>query len=181
MKKDIQRTAEELMLIYQNNSPEQAYEAFEELYQRFSLRVYNYLNRKTKNAADSEDLLQKVFFKIHESKHLYQEKYSFEQWLFVISRSALLDHFRSRGRYDQKLNLYAQAQQVNAQPAQEQAELELGFMEQLPDDQRQMLSMKFIDELSYQQMSAVLKKSEVSLRKSVSRLLGKLKKGEVYE
>lgn len=177
----IHQTAEELMLIYQNNSPAEAYQAFEELYRRYGTRVFNYLNLKTKNAADSEDLLQKVFFKIHESKHLYQGKYTFEQWLFVISRTVLLDHFRSQGRYQQKMNLYAEDLVHKELTTEQEKDFDLGFMDQLPGDHREMLSMKFIDELSYQEMASVLNKSEVSLRKSVSRILGKLKKGEVYE
>ena len=63
-------TAEELMLSYQTHSPTEAYNAFNELYTRYSQRVFNFLNKKVKNSADSEDLLQKVFIKIHESKHL---------------------------------------------------------------------------------------------------------------
>lgn len=88
-------TAEELMLRYQTHSPTEAYAAFDELYSRYSQRVFNFLNKKVRNAAESEDLLQKVFIKIHESKHLYKNKFKFEQWLFVIARSQVLDYFRA--------------------------------------------------------------------------------------
>lgn len=165
------------MISYQTHSPEDAYASFHELYRRYSGKVYKYLNAKTKNGADTEDLLQKVFFKIHESKHLYNEKYAFEQWLFVIARTTLLDHFRSHGRHVRKVESFAGS---ITEPA-ESSEFDLGFLEALPTEQQELLNLKFIDELSYLEMSKVLGKSEVSLRKSVSRLIGKLKKGEVYE
>lgn len=176
-----QTTAEQLMLRYQSHSPEEAYAAFEELYRRYSSRVFQYLNKKTRNAADTEDLMQKVFFKIHESKHLYNEKYAFEQWLFVIARTALLDHFRSKGRHQNKMDLLAESKTGEGLQETEGQDLSLGFMERLPENEKELLTLKFIDELSYQEMAQTLGKSEVSLRKTVSRLIGRLKKGEVYE
>ena len=165
------------MISYQTHSPEEAYDAFVELYRRYSGRVFQYLNAKTRNAADSEDLLQKVFFKIHESKHLYKERFTFEQWLFVIARTTLLDHFRSSGRHMRKIEAFAE----NLNASDDQKDYDLGFLETLPKEQQEILNLKFIDELSYLEMANVLGKSEVSLRKSVSRLIGKIKKGEVYE
>lgn len=91
------------MLQYQNDSPDAAYAAFNEIYFRYGQRVFRFLNTKTHNQFDSEDLLQKVFIKIHESKHLYKNKYKFEQWLFVIARTQVIDHFRSTQRYDTRL------------------------------------------------------------------------------
>ena len=90
------QTAEELMLIYQNNHPEEAYRAFEEIYFRYKGRVYAYLASKLKNAEeDCEDLMQKIFLKFHDKKHLYKSQYKCEQWLFVIARTQLLDYFRA--------------------------------------------------------------------------------------
>lgn len=159
------------MLIYQTHSPTEAYEAFNELYARYSQRVYNFLNKKVKNAADSDDLLQKVFIKIHESKHLYKNKFKFEQWLFVIARSQALDFFRSNQRYMQRLKNFTPEENS-------QSEVDLSILGNLESDQQELLEMKFIDELSYLEISKIVNKSEVSLRKSLSRIVGRLKKGE---
>ncbi len=164
-------TAEELMLIYQTRSPHQAYNAFNELYSRYAQRVYNFLNKKVKNSADSEDLLQKVFIKIHECKHLYKNKYKFEQWLFVIARTQALDHFRSHKRYQDRLSKYEPEDVVST-------EVDMTLLSSLNSDQQELLEMKFIDELSYQEISKIVNKSEVSLRKSLSRMVGRLNKGE---
>lgn len=164
--------AEELMLRYQSHSPEEAYAAFNELYNRYSQRVFNFLNKKTRNQGDSEDLLQKVFIKIHESKHLYKPRYKFEQWLFVIARSIALDHFRAQSRYKKRLEGIETFESTLQ-------EVELEQLPQMNSDQLELLEMKFIDDLSYQEISRIVNKSEVSLRKTVSRLIGRLKKGEV--
>jgi RNA polymerase sigma-70 factor (ECF subfamily) len=164
-------TAEELMLRYQTHSPDEAYAAFNELYSRYSQRVFNFLNKKVKNSADGEDLLQKVFIKIHESKHLYSNKYKFEQWLFVIARTQTLDYFRANKRYKDRI--------ANYEPeVLESSEVDMSLLKNLDSDQQELLEMKFIDELSYQEIAQIVNKSEVSLRKTLSRMVGRLKKGE---
>lgn len=173
-------SAEDLMVIYQQKSPELAFLAFEELYRRFSAKVFSFLLKKCKNQADAEDLLQKVFIKVHESKHLYQDKYKFEQWVFVIARTTLLDHFRASQRYAARVEklgqqLAPELTAVNDGPVDGQ-DLEL---KRLDEDQREMLEMKYIDQLSYQEMARLFNKSEGSLRKMVSRLVINFRKGEV--
>lgn len=159
------------MLRYQTHSPDEAYAAFNELYSRYSQRVFNFLNKKVKNAADGEDLLQKVFIKIHESKHLYSPKYKFEQWLFVIARTQALDYFRANKRYQDRM--------ANYEPeVLESSEVDMSLLKNLDSDQQELLEMKFIDELSYQEIAKIVNKSEVSLRKTLSRMVGRLKKGE---
>lgn len=167
-------SAEELMLTYQQKSPELAILAFEELYRRYSSKVFSFLVSKCKNQADAEDLLQKVFIKVHESKHLYKDLYKFEQWIFVIARTSLLDHFRSNKRYENRL---AKQDFQGKEESVETAYPDL--FDNLKEDQKEMLEMKYIDELTYQEMAAHFNKSEGSLRKMMSRLVGNLKKGEV--
>lgn len=168
-------SAEDLMVIYQQKSPELAFLAFEELYRRFSAKVFSFLLKKCKNQADAEDLLQKVFIKVHESKHLYQDKYKFEQWVFVIARTTLMDHFRASQRYAARVEKLGQLAPENDGPA-DGPDLEL---KRLDEDQREMLEMKYIDQLSYQEMARLFNKSEGSLRKMVSRLVINFRKGEV--
>lgn len=165
------------MLIYQTEAPEVAYMAFNELFRRFSQRVFSYLLLKTRNNADAEDLVQKVFMKIHESKHLYKPEFKFEQWLFVIARTSLIDQTRVAQKREKKHEAYFQ----NLEEVPQEQEIELGFMNNLNESDKELLNLKFIDEYSYQEIAKRLNKSEVSLRKTVSRLIGKLRKEEVYE
>lgn len=158
------------MNIYQQKSPELAFMAFDELYRRYSSKVFSFLTKKCKNQADAEDLLQKTFIKMHESKHLYKDKFKFEQWIFVIARTQVLDHFRSHKRYQNRLN--------KIETTDDSAPLS-DVKISLEDDQREMLEMKYIDELSYLEMAKLFNKSEGALRKMVSRIVIGLKKGEV--
>jgi len=162
------------MVIYQQNSPEEAFAAFNELYNRYEQKVFNFIQKRLHNQADAEDLLQKIFIKIHESKNLYKHNFKFEQWLFVIARTSILDHLRSQGRYQTRLNRLAAE---NDSKGSEEVNLE--SLASLNEDQKEMLEMKYIDELSYQEMAKLLNKSETSLRKTLSRMMINLRKGDV--
>ena len=171
-------TAEELMLIYQNNHPDEAYRAFEEIYFRYKNRVYSYLTSKVKNAEqDCEDLLQKIFIKFHEKKHLYSIQYKCEQWLFVIARTQLIDYFRATKKEIYRVESITN-QFIWNEPIDNQIQ-DIDELKNLSINQREFLELKIIDELSYQEMSQILNKSETSLRKSFSRLIHKMKNGEV--
>lgn len=174
-------SAEELMVSYQQKSPDLAFLAFEELYRRFSSKVFTFLVKKCKDQIEAEDILQKVFIKVHESKHLYIDKYKFEQWIFVIARTSFLDHFRSQKRAILKKEKWKN--EMEAEKAYESSSIREQDKDEslkgLDTDQREMLEMKYLDELSYKEMAEVLNKSENSLRKTVSRMMINLRKGEV--
>jgi len=163
------------MILYQQKSPELAYLAFEELYRRYSTKVFSFLLKKCKNQADAEDILQKVFTKIHTSKHLYKDKFKFEQWVFVIARTSLLDHFRSDKSYKNRIE-HLKKESLDYDPSDFEVSERLTSLDK---DQKEMLEMKYIDELSYQEMSQIFNKSSGSLRKMVSRMVINLKKGEI--
>lgn len=165
------------MIMYQQKSPEMAFLAFDELYRRFSSKVFAYLLKKCKNQSDAEDLLQKVFIKIHESKHLYSNKYKFEQWLFVIARTSSLDHFRQQKRHGERIEKLNNETERSLSATRDFQD-PLKSLD-LDEDQKEMLEMKYIDKISYQEMARLFNKSEGSLRKMVSRMVINLRKGEV--
>ncbi len=169
-------SSEELMRMYQEDSPEDAYAAFEELYFRYNNRVYFYCLKKLTIRSDAEDVVQKVFLKIHESKHLYNSKYKFEQWIFVISKTAVLDTFRKRTSDLKKIEMLFNEQEFFLPNDQEE---DVGLLQvlDLDEEQKRLLEFKYIEEMTYEEISKVLNKSEVSIRKMVSRLVSKLKKG----
>ena len=164
-------TTEDLMADYQSAHPDEAYNAFNELYARYSLRVFNYIQSKIRNQVDAEDIMQKVFIKIHESKHQYNNKFKFEQWIFVIARSQVLDFFRSQKRYNARIR---NAETIESDSLTD----DITVFNQLDETQRELLELKYIDDLSYKEISKLVNKSEVSLRKSLSRMISGLKKGE---
>jgi len=170
------QTAEELMQIYVDGHPDMAIMAFNELYERYSERIYQYALKKMQIRSDAEDVLQKVFLKLHTSKHLFNPKFKFEQWIFVIAKTSVLDALRKRVRDVQKIEALFSEKELFL-PIESKEMNSFDPLETLDGEKKQLLEWKYVDELSYNEIAKLVNKSEASLRKTMSRLIFKLKEG----
>jgi RNA polymerase sigma-70 factor (ECF subfamily) len=118
-------------------------------------------------------MLQKVYLKIHQSKELFNEKYKFEQWLFTIAKNLLLDEWRKKMREAKKIAAFAKESDAKYDSDKIMPN---EFLERIVIDSNELeiLELKYVDELSYLEISKVLLKSEVSLRKMVSRIIKRI-------
>jgi RNA polymerase sigma-70 factor (ECF subfamily) len=73
-------------------------QAFEELYRRYSVRLYNLAYRMCGNTADAEDLLQEIFLLVHRKLPTFKGNSALGTWLYRLAMNHCLDHLRSRGR-----------------------------------------------------------------------------------
>src|SRR4051794_10525942 len=72
--------------------------AFAELYGRHAGRAYAYLMKRMANREEADEVLQATFLKVHRFRHRFDAQYPFAQWLYVLTKTALLDHLRKAGR-----------------------------------------------------------------------------------
>lgn len=70
----------------------------EELYRRFSPRMYAVCLRYAGNAEEAEDILQEGFIKIYKKLSSFRSEGSFEGWVRRIFVNTAIEHFR-RKRY----------------------------------------------------------------------------------
>ena len=57
-------------------------------------RLRNFIGRRVKNDADTEDILQDVFFKIHLNIQKLKDPQKIYPWVFRTTRNAIADHYR---------------------------------------------------------------------------------------
>ena len=74
----------------------------EELYRRFSPRMYGVCLRYAANAAEAEDILQEGFIKVYKKLSSYRREGSFEGWIRRIFVNTAIEHFR-RKTYQQPI------------------------------------------------------------------------------
>jgi RNA polymerase sigma factor (sigma-70 family) len=157
--------------------------AFEALYRRNAGRVYGYLKQRLKRPEERDEVFQQIFLKLHRSRSGYSREYSFSQWLFVISKSVLLDYIRQRNRSPSDLtaNEGIEIEEVTTPLSQEDTSGSYKGVEAmeslnlLPPEHRQVVSWRVLEELSYEEIAAKLNRSEVSVRQILSRALKKLR------
>ncbi len=177
-------------------------EAFAQLADKYKQPVMNLVYRMLRDLTEAEDVAQAVFLQVYKSAHRYQAASKFSTWLFTIARNLCLNEIRRRSRHPvesmerlpgEQDDLPApQYEDKAAPPAGESllvGELEAKIQEALdalPENQRVAILLCRQDELSYEDISAVLGCS-VSATKSLifrgretlkSRLKPYLKTGE---
>lgn len=155
-------------------------EAFSTFYKEYVTPVYRYVYFRVRNQADAEDITQDVFVKTYQ--HL--DRYSYNgttplAYLITIARNTLTDHWRKKKtshlNEDWAMSI-ADTENLEATTSIKydahhvQKKLKL-----LPEDQQDVIIMKFMNDLSNKEISQALEKTETSVRQLQSRGLKSLR------
>lgn len=145
-------------------------EAFGDLYDRMVDRIYRFVYFRTQDPADAEDLTSKVFLKAWDALPRYRRSRApFSAWLYRIARHVVIDHHRaSRAMAD----LDAQANNLQDPGQAPEPEAERGLeaqalhraLQTLTGEQREVLILKFVDELPTSQIASILGKRPGAIR-----------------
>jgi len=66
----------------------------ESIWEEFSTPLKSFIKRRVKNDQDADDILQNVFYKIHNSISNLRETDKIHAWVYRITRNALVDFYR---------------------------------------------------------------------------------------
>jgi RNA polymerase sigma-70 factor (ECF subfamily) len=72
--------------------------AFAELYDLLEPRLYGYLLRRTRDVAETEDLLQQTLLQIHRARSSFIAGADVLPWVFAIARRLVIDNARRTRR-----------------------------------------------------------------------------------
>lgn len=166
-----QHTDEELMLAYQDGDEQ----SFHALYGRYSARVYGFVRSKLRDGFAIDDAFQATFLKLHQARGKYDASLPFAPWLFAVCRSAVMDVLREKHRLDKNEELNPVA--LDTAVAVDAASMAtLPDFDQLPENQRRALELRYSENLSFDEMASRLETSSANSRKLVSRALSALRK-----
>lgn len=172
-----EKTDDKLMLLYQEGDEK----ALEELYRRYSGRVYAYLKKRLADKDWADDVFQQIFTKLHQTRHQYNPAYRFDQWIFVMTKTVLLDFWKTtdvktKRYFSESIDNVSVSQLPVTHPMVERSALiSEPALAALSPDQRAAIELKFVDELSYHEIANKLGRSEDSVRQLVSRAVRKLR------
>jgi len=156
-------------------------EAFAELYDRHVVRVYRHIYYLVNDAREAEDLTAQTFLKAWEAIDRYKERGApIVAWLLRIAHNLTVSYLRSKRDHgvleetyiDQKLHR-------NPEEALEQSTDEDSVRQAilgLRDEQRQVIILRFVEELDYREVAQVIGKSIPAVRVIQHRALGNLRK-----
>jgi RNA polymerase sigma-70 factor, ECF subfamily len=151
--------------------------AFAEIYDCYCTPVYRYLYSRVGSQADSEDLTTQTFLAALENLHRYREQGQFAAWLFRIARAKAMDYFR-RGKPEvslESLDIRADESDPLGLVIQRQERVKIAaIIQNMAVDERELLRLRYVAELSFSEMAALLGKNEAAVKKSHYRLLARI-------
>lgn len=142
-------TDEQLVLEFQGGS----HEAFTELFDRYREAIYAFFRRRLENAGRAEELAQETFLAVLRNVRSYEPRALFRTYLYAIAFNQLSAERRKSSRESDSLA-------GNPSPAASKgAEESLGVREainKLAPDEREILMLREYEQLSYEEVAAVL-------------------------
>lgn len=143
--------------------------AFAELYNAYVEKIYKYIYYKVGDPTDAEDLCEQVFLKAWEAIGRYTWcGYPFSSWLYRLAHNLVVDFYRTRRESVPLQDVLATGSEPeDPQDALMQtldaAELKEAIC-QLTEDQRQVISLKFIEGYENAEIAQMLNKKEGAIR-----------------
>lgn len=147
---------------------------FAELYEHNFDRVYAFVRRRVRDRSLAEDITADVFHKALENLGRYQwQGAPFAAWLLRIAANSINDRWRAAAREplattDESLDL---AVETHTERSAWLAQLVAG----LPEDQRLVVTRRFIDQRSIKDIAAELGRSEGAIKQLQFRALETLR------
>jgi RNA polymerase sigma-70 factor, ECF subfamily len=170
---------------------------FSLLHNRLYGKVFSYVRMRIRNVDEAEDIVQDVFLKAYASwgGGVELEENTAKNYLFMIARQRMIDLWRSaRNKYetevytgnsdeesDDGVNNFDNMADDSPLPEDlfqedENKRYVLDLLNKLKPAEREILALRFLEEMEYKELAKVYKTSEDNIRQKVSRSLQNLKK-----
>ena len=142
-------------------------EAFGDLYMTYVEPIYRYIFYQVRDKMTAEDITEEAFFKAWNSiRSCKGREQTFSSWLYRIAHNSMIDVLRSR-----KKELFLDTETA-AGIIDDKSELEtklenrqlMDTIALLPENQRQVIVLKFIEGLDNQEIGQVIRKSQGAVR-----------------
>ncbi|RED60304.1 RNA polymerase sigma factor [Cohnella lupini] len=155
-------------------------ESFERLYNEYSTDIYKYVYYKTGNKWDAEDVVSDTFRKAFVNFPGLRNDQNVRSWLMTIARNTLIDHFRRRKNFvslEDAGEFLMVPDSILMQLEREFDNERLKFaLNRLPEDERVIVNLKYLQGLKYREIGDMIGKSEETAKMKSYRALRKLRK-----
>jgi RNA polymerase sigma-70 factor (ECF subfamily) len=163
-------------------------EALSELYDRYEMKIYSYIYRRTSDQSLAEDLTSQVFLKMLEAIHNDKTwRSSFSGWLYRIAHNLVIDHYRTRDRQKQISIDDAPVMPDTGISPVRAAEIALdseylkSAIRRLTDEQALVISLRFLEGYSFGEIAEMMDKTEGAVKALQHRAVATLRQLLVHE
>lgn len=146
--------------------------------------IYQYLYYRVGDTHVAEELTGEVFLKmVHALPNFRASNGAFKSWLYAIARNMAIDHYRRSSvrsdlAFDDDLGLASETAGDAVELKLTQAALQQALQD-LPELQRDIIILRFIEDLSMDEVAALLHKTYDSIKSLQRRALNSLRQALV--
>jgi RNA polymerase sigma-70 factor (ECF subfamily) len=146
-------------------------EAFAELVELYKDKIYHLAYRMLNNKHEAEDAVQETFLRVYTNLHRYDEHQKFSTWIFRIGTNHCIDRLRKRKHSAYSLDaeipdgegndyysmLPAQDDSPEKQIILSETQQQIrGAIEALPEKYKAVVILRYLQDMSLQEISDVL-------------------------
>ncbi len=163
-----------------------ALSCFGELVNRYEVRLFNFLLRRTRCRADAEELTQESFLRAWERIQSYDPAWKFSTWLYTIGSRLAVSKHRKLGR-ERTWDSFDRSGEVGVDPLEVGDDRRLGRRlwnlaeEALSPDQQTALWLRYAEDMAIGEIARVMGKSQVGVRVCLFRARQTLAKNAAAE
>lgn len=157
-------------------------------YEKYIAPIFRFIYFRVKNRQEAEDLTQVVFLKAWKNVKKYRKQNNpFSSWLYTIARNTIIDYWKKKKEVDldDKVFNFLPDNSNLLQEIENENDFQqiIESIDMLTAEQQEIIILKFIEDLSNEEISEILCKSEEAVRQLQVRALKSLKNilGEKYE
>lgn len=152
---------------------------FQALYDLWITRIYQYVYSRIGTRQDAEDITSQIFLNAYQAFPRYRHTGMFSAWLFTIARNQLKRFYRSQTWRNLPLEVAEDfSLDSDADRLDQTDEIRrLGeLIMALSADEQELIRLRYVAELKFSEIAAILHRREDAVKKTLYRLQGRLQK-----
>ncbi len=155
-------------------------EQFNQIYDSYFSRLYNYVASRTSNREEAEDIVAFVFEQILNKFYTFNpQRGSLDSWVFTIAQNAIIDRLRYKRRHlEQVLDEHLQIEDDFSISEQflkkEEIEQLRRFMSRLTERERELIRLRYSADLPHRRIGELMQMNEGNVAVTMRRILRKL-------
>jgi RNA polymerase sigma-70 factor (ECF subfamily) len=167
-------------LLVQFHDPKTKEAGYTAIIKKYQERLYWHIRRMVVDHDDTNDVMQNMFIKVWNGLQNFREDAQLYTWLYRIATNECLSFLEQKkrkstvsfGDVEEGLSNTIKADK-HFDPTKLEWKLQLAI-QQLPEKQRIVFSLRYYDEMPYEEMSRVLDTSEGALKASYHHAVKKI-------
>lgn len=162
-------------------SDSQSAQEFTHYYEEHKNAIFNYiLYRVSFNRDTAEDLTSEIFLKAFEAFERYDRNRPFKTWIFTIAHNHLVNFYAGRKEIlplEEAVEVVKEGETPIGEDIDQKDTLGkiLHLVTELPESQRDLIIMRYVNDLGNGEIAKILNKEEGAIRTALSRAIASLR------